>query len=157
MNYSIIKKKITIDEFSLLVRDVLECNGDVYIYQGKSSDSSQNPYFSFGLKVKSCISTNLGIQFDLQEGHILLNFKFPPSDAYQIEFIYDDDDGNSGYWVHFGIISIFFSMSPSNFCHLVEALEECMKLEAEKESLFNTECEESNNDMPEGFWTNIDN
>jgi hypothetical protein len=70
MGDSVIRKKVTIDEFSFLVRSVLESNGDVYIYQGENSDSSQNPYFSFSLKVKECIGTNLGVQFDLQEGQI---------------------------------------------------------------------------------------
>ena len=64
-----IEMKMTLHEFKVLNKKVLEEKGRIFIKQDRSNALNKNPYFSFNIEIFNCSFNSDGLKFQIQGGY----------------------------------------------------------------------------------------
>jgi hypothetical protein len=129
-----IERKMTLHEFKVLNKRVLEEKGRIFIIQDRGNDSNKNPYFRFDIEIFNCVFNSDGLKFQIQggcpgvyidivfdifKGAKLHDLKVPEFD---VKFIFNANPDSFAYLLYFDGMSIRYNIEPSKFENIINDL-----------------------------------
>lgn len=160
-----IKKELAIhiDEFKYLIENIVNDGYDVTIQQRRPSENKAT-YFTFNMPVKSCYSVVPNeLQFRIGNGYINLVFEENydketfEEQPLNLSLEFDSDKDSYGYWFYLDSINIRLKIEPEKFEAILKGIPNKLAEVQKKKELYYEALEESNKNMPEGFWNSVDN
>lgn len=131
---NLIEKKITLHEFKVLNKKVLEEKGRIFIKQDKDNCSNKSPYFTFNLEIFNCSFNSDGLKFLIQGGNpgvyidvvfdILKGVRVPTLKAPELDvkFIFNADPDFFAYLLYFDGMCITYNIEPDKFNNILNNL-----------------------------------
>ena len=129
-----IEKKITLHEFKVLNKRVLEGKGRIFIKQDKGNDLNKSPYFTFNMEIFNCVFNSDGLKFQIQGGNpgvyidivfdILKGVKLHALKApeFNVKFIFNANPDFFAYLLYFDGMCITYNIEPSKFNNILNDL-----------------------------------
>jgi len=129
-----IEKKITLHEFKVLNKKVLEEKGRIFIKQDRGNSSNKYPYFSFNVEIFNCVFNSDGLKFQIQGGNpgvyidivfdTLNGVKSPSlkSPEFDVKFAFNANPDSFAYLLYFEGICITYIIEPSKFNNILNDL-----------------------------------
>jgi hypothetical protein len=154
------KKALSLDEFQVLIKRVLE-SGEKITLQSNASTSS--PKLSINVPITSCRRISNGIQFHVNGGYINVEFEFDdfinwdfPEEEKTMEFHFEyDDDEPKGYWIRFAEFKLFFP--EKGFKKLLNNIREETRKQREQDNIDDEIRGRANRFIDQETWASIDN
>lgn len=140
-----IERKITLHEFKLLNKKVLEEKGRIFISQNKGNDLNKSPYFSFEVEIFNCTFNSDGLKFQIQGGNpgVYIDIVFDifkgakshlKASEFDVNFIFNANPDSFAYLLHFDGLSIKYNIEPSKFEEILKNLKSSVLIERQKEN-----------------------
>lgn len=129
-----IEKKITLHEFKVLNKRVIEESGRIFIKQDRGNDLNRSPYFSFNVEIFNCAFTSDGLKFQIQGGNPgvyidivfdnLKGVKSPKLKApeFDVKFIFNANPDFFAYLLYFDGMCITYNIEPNKFNNILNEL-----------------------------------
>ena len=129
-----IEMKMTLHEFKVLNKKVLEEKGRIFIKQDRGNALNKNPYFSFNIEIFNCSFNSDGLKFQVQGGYpgvyidivfdILKGVKLPilKAPVFDAKFIFNANPDSFEYLLYFDGMCIRYIIEPSNFKNILNDL-----------------------------------
>lgn len=129
-----IEKKITLHEFKVINKRVLEEKGRIFIKQDRDNCLNKNPYFRFEMEIFNCVFNSDGIKFQIQGGNpgVYIDIVFDvlkgakshslKAPVYNVKFIFNANPDSFAYLLYFDGMCITYNIEPSKFINILNDL-----------------------------------
>jgi len=129
-----IEKKITLHEFKVINKRVLEEKGRIFIKQDRGNDLNKSPYFTFDMEIFNCVFNSDGLKFQIQGGnpgvYIDIAFDFLKgvklhalkAPGFNAKFIFNANPDFFAYLLYFDNMCITYNIEPSKFDNILNDL-----------------------------------
>ena len=116
----LIERKMTVKEFEVLGKKVLEEKGQITIKDHRGMDSKAIPYLDLSIEVIDCFASLNSIRFSVNDGkRSYMDIKFDDTSGSESELDIQFEFNSKGYCVHFGTLFIVYDIKPYRFEYIL--------------------------------------